>query len=99
MVWCENRKSRNLSVSLSHVSVELFMRLRLVSVIGEFLWFGEWLVDQDVQCFPGGHCYPLGVLVQSSRSQYCLKAISIWLVIEKHVPHWDLLLGWAPIWG
>ena len=30
---CDSTKSRNLSVSISHVSVELFMRLRLVSVI------------------------------------------------------------------
>ena len=33
----------------------LFMRLRLVSVVGEFLWSGERPVDDDVQCFPGGH--------------------------------------------
>ena len=65
---CDNRKSRNLSVSISHVSVELFMRLRIVSVVGEFLWSGKWFADHNVQCFPGGHCYPLGVLFQSSRS-------------------------------
>ena len=39
----------------SLVSLALFMRLRLVSVVGEFLWSGEWPVDDDVQCFPGGH--------------------------------------------
>ena len=46
---------RNLSVCLSRVSLALFMRLRLVSVVGEFLWPGERPVDDDVQCFPGGH--------------------------------------------
>ena len=45
----------NLSVCLSRVSLALFMRLRLVSVVGEFLWSGEQPVDDDVQCFPGGH--------------------------------------------
>ena len=52
---CDNRKSRIRSVSISHVSVELYMRLRLVSVVGEFLWSCERLVHHDVQCFPGGH--------------------------------------------
>ena len=37
---------------LSRVSLALFMRLRLVSVVGEFLWSGERPVDDD---FPGGH--------------------------------------------
>ena len=40
---------------LSRVSVALFMRIRFVSVVGEFLWSGERPVDDDVQCFPGGH--------------------------------------------
>ena len=40
---------------LSRVCLDLFMRLRLVSVVGEFLWSGERPVDDDVQCFPGGH--------------------------------------------
>ena len=40
---------------LSRGSVALVMRIRLVSVVGEFLWSGEWPVDDDVQCFPGGH--------------------------------------------
>ena len=40
---------------LSHVSLALSMRLRLVLVVGEFLWSGERPVDDDVQCFPGGH--------------------------------------------
>ena len=35
---------------LSHVSLALSMRLRLVSVLGEFLWSGERPVDDDVQC-------------------------------------------------
>ena len=39
----------------SRVSVALFMRIRLVSVVGEFLWSGERPVDDDVQCFRGGH--------------------------------------------
>ena len=56
---------RKLSVFNSHVSVELFMRLRLMSVVEEFLWSGERLVDHDFQCFPGGHSYPLGMLFQS----------------------------------
>ena len=47
---------------LSRVSLALFMRLRLVSVVGEFLWSGERPVDDDVQFFPGGYCYPPGVL-------------------------------------
>ena len=64
----DDSELRNLSMVLSHVSIALFMRLRLVSVVGEFLWSGEWPVDDDVQCFPGDHCYPLGVLFQSSRS-------------------------------
>ena len=51
---CDNRKSRSRSVSISHVSVELYMRLRVVSVVGGFLWSGERLVDHDVQCFPDG---------------------------------------------
>ena len=59
---CENQET----VSISRVSVELFMRLRLVSVIGGFLWSGEHFVDYDIQCFPGGLCYPLGVLFQRS---------------------------------
>ena len=58
----------DMSVSISHVSVKLFMRLRFVSVTGEFLWSGERFVDHDVQCFPGGHCYTLGMLLQSSQS-------------------------------
>ena len=45
----------NLSKVLSHVSLALSMRLRLVSVVGEFLWSGERPVDDDVQCIPGGH--------------------------------------------
>ena len=45
----------HLSMVLSHVSLALSMRLRLVSVVGEFLWSGERPVDKDVQCFPGGH--------------------------------------------
>ena len=42
---------------LSRGSVALVMRIRirLVSVVGEFLWSGERPVDDDVQCFPGGH--------------------------------------------
>ena len=40
---------------LSHVSLALSMRLRLFSVVGEFLWSGERPVDDDGQCFPGGH--------------------------------------------
>ena len=36
---------RNLSVCLSRA---LFMRLRLVSVVGQFLWYGD---DDNVQCF------------------------------------------------
>ena len=47
--------NNNLSVCLSRVSLALFMRLRLVSVVGEFLWSGERPVDDDVQYFPGGH--------------------------------------------
>ena len=43
------------TVCLSRVSLALFMRLRLLSVVGEFLWSGERPVDDDVQCFPGGH--------------------------------------------
>ena len=31
------------------------MRIRLVSVVGEFLWSGERSVDDDAQCFPVGH--------------------------------------------
>ena len=42
---CDNRKSGNLSVYISHVSVELFMRLRLVSVLWEFLWSAEQFLD------------------------------------------------------
>ena len=38
-----------------HVSLALFMRLGLVSVVGKFLWSGERSVDHDVQYFPGGH--------------------------------------------
>ena len=89
-------KSRNLSVSISHVSVELFMRLRLVSVVGEFLWSGKRFSNHDVWCFPGGHCNSLGVLFQSSRSLSCLQSISIWQskiavwTTQKHVPCWDL---------
>ena len=45
----------HLSVFLSHVSLALFMRLRLILVVGEFLWSGKWSVDKDIQCFPGGH--------------------------------------------
>ena len=56
---CDNRKSRNLSVSISPISIELFMRLRLVSVVGK-LWSGEQFVDHDVQCFHSGHCYSMG---------------------------------------
>ena len=37
---------------LSRVSVALFMGIR---VVGEFLWSGERPIDDDVQCFPGGH--------------------------------------------
>ena len=44
-----------LSMVLSRGSVALVMRIRLVSVVGEFLWSGERPVDDDVQCFPGGH--------------------------------------------
>ena len=36
---------------LSRGSVALVMRIRLVSVVGEFLWSGERPVDDDVQCF------------------------------------------------
>ena len=61
-------KLRNLSVFLSRVSLALSMRLRLVSVVGEFLWSGEQFVDDDVQCFRGGHLYPLGVLYRCSWS-------------------------------
>ena len=38
----------------SRHSLALFMRLRLASVVGEFLWSGERYVDDDIQCFPGG---------------------------------------------
>ena len=57
MSWfgCDNRKSKNMSVSISHVSVEFFLRPRLVSVLEEFPWSGEWLINHDIQCFPGGH--------------------------------------------
>ena len=51
----KEKKLRNLSVCLSRVSLALFMRLRLVSVVGESLWSGERPVDDDVQCFPGDH--------------------------------------------
>ena len=49
------------------------MRIRLVSVVGEFLWSGERPVDDDVQCFPGGHSYPPGVLfrVRGHRNNAC----------------------------
>ena len=40
---------------LSGVSVALFMRIGLVSVVGEFLWSGERPVNDAVQYFPGGH--------------------------------------------
>ena len=63
---CDNRKSRNLSVSIPHVSIKLFMRLRLGSVDGEFLWSFKQFIGHDIQCFTGGHCYPLGMLFQSS---------------------------------
>ena len=36
---------------LSRVSVALFMRIRLVSVVGEFLWSGERPIDDDVSAF------------------------------------------------
>ena len=45
----------SLDMVLSHVSLALYMRLRLVSVVGEFLRFGEQPVDDEVQCFPGGN--------------------------------------------
>ena len=51
----DNIELWDLSVCLSRVSLALVMRLRLVSVVGEFLWSGERPVDDDVQCFPGGH--------------------------------------------
>ena len=50
----DDSELRNLSMVLSHVSLALSMRLRLVSVVGEFLWSGERPVDDDVQCSPGG---------------------------------------------
>ena len=58
---------------LSRGSVALVMRIRLVSVVGEFLWSGERPVDDDVQCFPGGHSYPPGVLfrVLGHRNNAC----------------------------
>ena len=58
---------------LSRVSLALFMGLRLVSVVGEFLWSGERPVDDDVQCFPGGHLYPPGVpfRVRGHRNNAC----------------------------
>ena len=51
----DNSELRNLSMVLSRVSLALFMRLSLVSVVGEFLWSGERPADDDIQCFPGGH--------------------------------------------
>ena len=51
----DNSELLNLSIVLSRVSVALIMRIRLVSVVGEFLWSGERPVDDDVQCFLGGH--------------------------------------------
>ena len=48
----DNRKSNSSSVFISHVSVELFMRLRRFPIVGEFLWSGRQFIDHDVQCFP-----------------------------------------------
>ena len=42
-------------------------------------------VDHDTRCFPGGHRYPLDVLIQSSQSSQCLQSILIWLVIDRCV--------------
>ena len=69
------------------------MRLGLVSVVGEFLWSGERPVDGDVQCFPGGHLYPPGVLfrVRGRRGGACglyrfgWSLIAVWTA-QKHVP-------------
>ena len=51
----DNSELGNLSMVLPRGSVALVMRIRLVSVVGEFLWSGERPVDDDVQCFPGGN--------------------------------------------
>ena len=51
MVWSStpsDNSELNLSVLLSHVSLALFMRLRFVLVVGEFVWSGEQLVDHDI---------------------------------------------------
>ena len=55
IITIKNNNNMKYDMVLSHVSLALFMRPRLVSVVGEFLWSGKWPVDDDVQCFPGGH--------------------------------------------
>ena len=62
---CDNRKSRNSSVSISHASVALLVRLRLVSVAETFCGLEDCLLTTTFQCFSGGLCYMLGVLFQS----------------------------------
>ena len=34
----------------------------IIIIIITIMWSGERPVDDDVQCFPGGHRYPPGVL-------------------------------------
>ena len=48
IIQCDDIELWDLSVFLSYVSLALFMRLRFVSVVGEFLWSGERHVDHDV---------------------------------------------------
>ena len=91
----DNFELWNLSVFLCHVSLAFFMRLRLVSVVGEFLWSGEWFLDHDLQCFPGGHWYPPGMLFRVCIHHNAISIlIAVWTT-QKHVPRWDLPAGLA----
>ena len=93
----------NLSVCLSRVSLALFMRLRLVSVVGEFLWSGERPVDDDVQCFPGGHWSTPGEFAVTVMPAIYIDLASHWSLCGLHRnmnPAGTYLPGWrAPSWG
>ena len=103
---CDNRKSRGLSASISHVSRELFMRLRLVSVVG-----GVSVVWQMVRC-PWHSVLSWSLLSTGCTvSEFMITVMSaIYIDLASHwlrcglyrnmYPIGNFLLGWwVPSWG